>query len=302
MVIWCGPRTARLFGPPSSMEARNIPQIVGSIFASIGSPYGVIYADVARRNSESCLTKVYAYFYTQTDSGHGDATKCAQELIAQGSKLPLMHASLTFLALDEYRENRNPQSKDPLSNAMATAQRAVELEPQSARAYQALFAVFKVRGLRDEARRAGARALELNPFDTDILGDYGALLVSIGELDSGRALLKRANALLGVRPAWMEFYIFLGAQLAGEVDKAARLARTMDVDRSPLMALAVALGASLRGDLPRKKLAIAALNKQAPTFLIDPATEFRKRGFSDEVVNTIVETMRVSKLIKQPAG
>ncbi|MEL6744110.1 MAG: hypothetical protein AAFO68_01390, partial [Pseudomonadota bacterium] len=298
-IIWS---TQRLFGAPNSAEDRSVPQIVGSIFASIGSPYGVIHADVAQRESESCLTKVYAYFYTQSDKKHREARSCAQDLIASGSQLPVIHATLTFLLLDEYREKRNPQSQDPLADAMATAQKAVELAPQSARAHQARFAVFKVRRLRDQARKAGLRAVELNPFDTDILADYGAWLISVGELEAGRALLNRADALLGVRPAWMEFYFFLGAQLAGQVDEAARIARTMDIERSPLLALAAAMGASLRGDLPRKDLALASLNRQAPVFLINPEDQFRRRGYSEDVIKTLVDTMRVSNLLKRPPG
>ncbi|MEO0545768.1 MAG: hypothetical protein AAF035_02360 [Pseudomonadota bacterium] len=298
-IIWS---TQRLFGAPNSAEDRSVPQIVGSIFASIGSPYGVIHADVAQRDSESCLTKVYAYFYTQSDKKHQEARSCAQDLIASGSQLPVIHATLTFLLLDEYREGRNPQSQDPLADAMATAQKAVELAPQSARAHQARFAVFKVRRLRDQARKAGLRAVELNPFDTDILADYGAWLISVGELEAGRALLNRADALLGVRPAWMEFYFFLGAQLAGQVDEAARIARTMDIERSPLLALAAAMGASLRGDLPRKDLALASLNRQAPVFLINPEDQFRRRGYSEDVIKTLVDTMRVSNLLKRPPG
>lgn len=297
-IIWS---TQRLFGPPVAAENRSVPQIVGSIFASIGSPYGVIYADVAQRSSDNCLTKVYAYFYSESDERHRDARACAQKLIDEGSRQPIVHATLTFLLLDEYREKRNPQSSDPLGAAMARAQRAVELSPQSARAHQAHFAVLKVRRLTDQARQAGARAVQLNPFDTDILGDYGAWLISIGDLEEGAALLKRADAMLGVRPAWMEFYLFLSAQLSGEVDEAARIARTLDVNRSPLLALAAAIGASLRGDLPRRQTAIAALNAQAPDFLIDPEAQFRRRGFNDEVTKTIVDTMRLSKLLKQPS-
>ncbi|MEL6946232.1 MAG: hypothetical protein AAFO73_01180 [Pseudomonadota bacterium] len=301
--IWS---TQRLFTAPTEEEPRSVPRIIGSIFSSIGSPYGVIYADIAKRslsaaekptNPSACLALAYAYFYSENDARHKEARDCTKRHIDGGSRLAVFHALNTFLLLDEYREGRNPTSSDPLSQAAEMAAAAVRLAPQSARAHQAQFAVFKVRRLYRQARVSGLKAVELNPYDTDILADYGAWLVSIGDITRGRALLTRADDLLGVRAAWLEFYLYLSARLDGKTTEAARIARTADVSRSPLLALAAALGAADQSDTERKMFAVAALNRQAPRFLADPADEFRRRGFHDRVIDVLVKEIKKAHLI-----
>jgi adenylate cyclase len=54
----------------------------------------------------------------------------------------------------------------------------------------------------DGFRRSGALAVDLNPNNPDILGQYGLRLVYIGDWGGGEALLRKAMALNPAHPVW----------------------------------------------------------------------------------------------------
>ena len=68
-----------------------------------------------------------------------------------------------------------------------------------------------VSGRAAEALAAGKRAVELNPFDSDIPGDLGARYVQSGEAAQGEALLRQAVLANPAPPDWQMFHLFLAA-------------------------------------------------------------------------------------------
>jgi len=137
--------------------------------------------------------------------------------------------------LEEYRSGVNARSDDapPLPRALQAARRAVELKPGSARAHQALADVQFARGDYPLAIEAGERAVALNPYDPNVLADFGGMLVSLGEQERGARLIREAAGALAVRPAWHDFLLFLTAYLAGDSAGAARYAALIAPDNYP---------------------------------------------------------------------
>lgn len=296
-VVWS---SQQLVERPRDLQLRDVPEMLGRAIAPVVSPYGVIFADISTLENPpeglDCIVRGYRYFFTKSDLRHGDARQCAEELVTKGVKHPSIHAMLTFLYLDELREGRNPRERDPLPAALQSAQRAVEISPQSARAHQALAAVYKVQGLRDRARRAIEKAEQLNPFDADIVGDYGAWLISVGELQEGRRKLDRVEDLLEIAPSWMEFYRFLIADQTGDLDKANRIAGLINIERAPLLAMAAAIGAAREGKGERLSVAHAEIRRSAPKVMRHPLDYFLDRGFSSEMARSMVSRLRESGL------
>lgn len=301
-VLWS---MQRLFTEPKTSAERDLPNIVGAALAPVMSPYGVIYNDLRTsahpRPALNCFITTYQYFYSKSDERHLNARDCAERLRDEGSRLPSLYAALTYLYLDEYREDRNPRDRDPLEAAAKTAARAVQLGPLNPRAHQAQFAVHKVRGHRDPARKSGRQAVALNPYDTDIMGDYAAWLISIGDVENGKPLLDRAAALLQARPAWFDFYRFLGAELSQEFKTASDVSAMMDISRSPLLAVAVAIGAHRRGEEDETVRALEELRRVAPAMAEDPKTAFLRRGFDESVAQSIAEKLVEAGLIRTNA-
>lgn len=287
-VIWS---TERAFGEPETVEDRNVPVIAGETFAPVGSPYGVIYADLLAnsdpREPLKCIISGYEYFSNKTEEGHANARSCGEQLVAANAQVPSLLAMLSFIYLDEYRENRNPRERNALAAAEKTALDAIALGPTSARAHQALFAVRKVQGDFRGARAMAETALRLNPYDTDIINDYAAWLISVGDFGKGEELLKRAEQLLGAHPAWVEVYRFLSYELNNDTRRADIVARTFDYKRSPMTAMAVAISASRSGNLERARRALQEIKNIDPDMLTDIKSNMLKRGFAPGVADII---------------
>ena len=296
-VIWS---TERLFERPDTLSGRNVPDIIGRGYSPVASPYGVLYANLSRsasqRNGLSCVIAAYKYFYSKSSEKHAQARACAESMVERGTRLQSVYSVLAFLYLDEFRENRNPRTRDPLKAATQAARRAVELGPQSARAHQALFATHKVQGNRAQARKAAEKAVALNPYDADIIGDYAAWLISIGDIKKGREYLTRVEGMLDARPAWLDFYRFLGAELSREFDSAQDISRMMDMKRSPLLAVAVAIGAHSRGDNLEAQRALKELIRVEPGFQTAPMRHFLNRGFDEKIARGLVERLNLAGL------
>lgn len=292
VVLWS---TQKLFLPPPTDKAHDVPQIAGRILAPLLSPYGVVFNDLrnggADRFALRCFIAAYQYFYSKSDEGHARARDCSEELREGGSNLPTIYAALTYLYLDEHRESRNRRERDPLEAARRMAARAVELGPLSAQAHQAEFAVHKVSGHRAAARKSGRTAVELNPYNTDILSDYAAWLISIGDAQNGREFLEKAVSMLQSKPAWVDFYRFLGAELTQDLDVAAEISLMMDITRSPLLAAAVAIGSHRRGAADETQRALAELKRSEPAMIEDPKSAFMRRGFDESIAELLAEKL-----------
>lgn len=284
------PATSGATPPPTPMLDR-----VGRVVSPLLAPYGALYSDLLQRNDTRpalrCLLLGYRYFNAESDALHARARNCAENLIERGSRLPSLHAMLTFLYLDEHREGRNARRRDPVRAARTVARQAIEYGAQSARAHQALFAVRKVSRQFHAARRSGRRAVALNPFDTDIVGDYAAFLAASGEVGEARALMREIEPLWVAKPPWYAFHEFLAAELAGERDEAVRLAQRLDPRASPLAAMGAAIGAQRRGDRDEVSFALEELLAQEPRFADDPVTYLRARGMRGDVAASVARKL-----------
>jgi tetratricopeptide (TPR) repeat protein len=141
----------------------------------------------------------------------------------------------------------------------------VELDPESARAYEMLFLTLFIRGDLPAAFAAGDRAIERNKYDMRAVGSYGQRLIATGDIDKGMDMLMRAGDEGGVRPAVDEFFLFLGSYLRGDAAAAVFHARqlTSDTFQLGLLARALAFGAAGEHETARAALdRLFALNRE----------------------------------------
>jgi tetratricopeptide (TPR) repeat protein len=177
---------------------------------------------------------------------------------------------------DFYLDRTLPGKPPPLDLALQTAQHAVELKPYSARANEVLFVIRFTRGDTDLAFDIADRALALNPYDSNIVGEYGARLIAVGQVARGTAMLNDAAAHSVVRPGWFDFHLFLAAYLAGDVAAAIRRASVIANDNSLLGLLAGALAAQLAGEPGRARQSIDRLAAINPGWRTAPERQLAK--------------------------
>ena len=118
---------------------------------------------------------------------------CLEQAVAVDAGYSDAWAALAWVYGDEYRYEYNPRPElyDPLDKALEAAQRAVQLDPESALAYHHLCLAHFFLGELDQFRAYAQRALALNPYSAYLLADVGVHLTTCGDWDQGIPLVEK---------------------------------------------------------------------------------------------------------------
>ncbi|TCK30487.1 hypothetical protein EV667_0577 [Ancylobacter aquaticus] len=255
--------------------------LVRDIMAAIAEPYGVIQARARARVTAAggpaiagpygCVLIAYSYWRSYLPAEHDEARDCLEKAVAADRTFALGYALLAELHLDEIRAGAPSRAATPaLNRALAAAEQAVELAPTSAFARRVLMDVHFFRGERAATLAAGASALELNPYDVDILADFGGRLIALGETARGEAMLAQtAHAAPGM-PPWVDYHRVIAAYLRGDVPAAAAAADHLMGEGYAPGLLARALASHLAGEDDEARADVAKLVAIAPGWASEP--------------------------------
>ena len=270
--------------------------IIRNVSAALAQPYGIVQANErakqTRAGSETefrCLIEAHDYWRSYDPQQHARARDCLERTVEANPGFALGHAALAQITLEEHRNGVNLRAGDApaLQRALTAARRAVELKPGSARAHQALAEVQFARGDYPLAIEAGERAVALNPYDPNVLADFGGMLVSLGEQERGARLIREAAGALAVRPAWHDFLLFLTAYLANDPAGAARYAALIAPDNYPPGLMARALVAAQRGEAETARRWLDRLAATQPGWRKNGRAELTKYVRAEAVVDRI---------------
>jgi adenylate cyclase len=205
---------------------------------------------------------------------------------------------LSFLYLDEDRFGFNPKAgaPAPLDRALDAARRAAALDPENARALQALMSTLFFRQDVREALRVGEQALALNPHDTELLAEYGARLAQSGEWARGRGLVERA---LARNPGHSGYYLGILAlcdHMLGNHDQALAEIRRADLDEFSIHHVVAAIIYAEAGLTAQAAEAGARFMRMNPSFLANLDAELAKRNFRPEDKARLVDGLRKAGL------
>jgi tetratricopeptide (TPR) repeat protein len=298
---------ARTFHKPrSDRDGTADDAIVREVAVALAQPYGIIHSrergvqmsSVSGDPRYRCLLDSYEYWRSYSLAQHAQARECLERVTTLDPSFAAGFSALTEITLQEHRRDLNGRAGDPpsLERALRYARRAVELKPDSARAYQALMDTHFARGEAALSLEAGGRAVALNPYNPNILATYGARLVALGDVEKGREYLREAALSGGVRPGWHEFFLFLAAYMLDDRRAAASHAAQIVSDKFALGFLARTLTALQAGKLDVARNCFAKLVALQPGWRDDPL-EQAKKSFPAEAV-----AGRVTRDLAQVAG
>lgn len=298
-VVW-----VREFKPlqgPSNPGSEAELALARSIATTIAQPYGVIFADLRNRTTTSpewrCLSAAYDYWRAPTEAMHATVRDCLEALADEHAGLASAYANVTYFYLEEYRAGYNRRARpSPIERALTAARKAVELAPESARAYQALMDAQFIRGDYGDALAAGHHALARNPYDTDIQADLGARYVARGRYAEGVPLLEQAAANNPAHPPWVDFYLFVAAHMTNNADAARRAASRIVGDDYSLGLVARAIVADADGDVAKARQALERLVVIEPRAAKELRAIFVRRGFSSEIVARLADDLAAAGL------
>jgi TolB-like protein len=267
--------------PTAAQEA-----IVRELAATLIQPFGVIFAHGRAKSLGAgisdpryrCILEAAESFRSFDPAQHLRARQCLERLtlLDPGFAVGFPYLAALYVREHLYRVDAHAADLPPLERALRAARRGVELDPESARAYEMLsFTLFARRDLA-AAFAAGDKAIERNKYDMRSIGGYGQRLVAIGKIDQGMNMLIRAGEEGGIRPAVDQFYLFLGSYLRDDAEAAAFHAGQLTSDTFPLGLLARALVAGATGEHDAARAALDRLVALNPAWHDDPRGELEK--------------------------
>jgi tetratricopeptide (TPR) repeat protein len=260
--------------------------IVRQAAMTIAQPTGVIQARERSRRSSgektdpryACLLDYNAYRQSFDPAAHERVKACLKRAIADDPTFAIGFAALARIYVRQFYTNFGLEEDEsrPLDRALRLAQKAIELNPESAEAYVTIMGVHFARRDFTAARAAGQNAVILNPNDMAVQAEYAFILLRLGEVEKAMPRLREAITA-GYVPSPIIYYgLFAGAYLAGNLDEARRYAEAIATDNFPLGLTAQALVAAKSGHPATAARVIERLYTLQPGWKADPRRELGK--------------------------
>ncbi|MFQ5937253.1 MAG: adenylate/guanylate cyclase domain-containing protein, partial [Acidiferrobacterales bacterium] len=246
--------------------------IIGALTGHTGA---IVMAEVERASRQSPNSVKARDLYYQAlgewPKFNREANARARELLQRSVTLdPQDAAAHALLAWTHWRDVWIGWSDDAEVSknlALETAETAVELDRSNYRGYWALGSALRLYDDYDTAGLQYERAFELNPYDPDLLADWGELLRDSGEFEKAAIQLETALALNPNYPDWYLAVLASTYLFAERYDEAIRTSsRIVHPTTHNRATLAVSLTKS--GRLDAAKAQIAKLLAQDPSYSI----------------------------------
>ncbi|MCC6918794.1 MAG: hypothetical protein IT548_06290 [Alphaproteobacteria bacterium] len=294
----------RVFTAKTLLEMQD--DVAGRIATAVAQPYGAVYEhelDLAGQRPPAmdgygCVMRAYEYWRNLNAADHAKVRDCLEATVAREAGYAAAWYALTFFYLDEYRYGYNVRAGyDPIDRALQAAQRAVSLAATDARAYEALYAAYFFRGDLEGFKRAGADALRLNPYNPEILADFGNRLALSGAWDEGLGLVRKAMTMNPGHPGWYYIPLLLDSYRRGKYQEALSFSERMGMPEFYRTWVMVAMTLGQMGDAQRAAQALARLNALKPDFAGKARDEMRRWGFRDDLVRISIEGLVKAGLV-----
>jgi len=285
-IIWSGaydadPRASNLVDVEATIAAK--------VATAVAQPYGIIFSAAPQpsRSAQSpeiyqCSYRFYRYRTVLDGNAHAQTRECLEQVTARYPDNATDWAMLSYIYLDEdrFQLNRRPGPSSPIERARQAAERAVRIDPENIRALQALMTVLYFSKQPTEALRIGARALQLNPNDTELLAEFGSRVAQSGDWPRGAALIEEALTKNAGHSGYYTGILALAAYMQGDDTRAADLIRRANLRQFSLYHFVAALIFSRLGLQAEAAHCRVEFLKLRPDFFDDFDGELDKRNFN----------------------
>ena len=238
-------------------------EIVGSIASTMGE---AVLEEAARALSAKPRSDFSAYDWTVLAAQHlhrldRDEMQAARDAVDQAlAKRPDLSLALVVLAWTYVTELINgwpPGRDDAYDFCLGITKDLIKQNERYDQGHRLLARLYHMGGRHDEALKHSERALEINPYNSDMMVSYGYSLILNGESEEGLQQIERACRLNPYAPAYYQIYLGLGRFLCGDDEGAVSCLQALS---RPIGASRLFLAASL-ASLDRQAEAAAVVRE-----------------------------------------
>jgi adenylate cyclase len=282
-------------------------EVAGKVASAVAQPYGVISQAESHSQQQPpddldaylCTLRFYAYRADLRVDKHAAARNCLENAVARFPTFATAWAMLSIAYLDEDRFlfNSRTGSSPSLARALEAAHQAVKLDPENARAQQALMLALFFNRQLTESLRVGEEALAQNPNDTELMSEFAIRVAMSGQWRRGEQLLEEA---LARNPGNSDYYhgaLALTAYMQQNDKKALSELRQANLQAFPLYHL---VGAVIFAELEMDAEATRegeTFNRLRPDFPPNVRAELARRNIPPEDQVRIIADMRKLRLL-----
>jgi tetratricopeptide (TPR) repeat protein len=219
--------------------------VARNVATSLAQTYGIIFQADASLHVEnppddwaaySCTLSFYAYRVDLDPKTRSSVRACLEKAVDRFPTYATAWGLLSLIYIDDYRfEFPIDRASSPasLARAFAAARRAVELDPLNIRGRQAEMFVLYFSNEIEAALTVGKRASDINPNDTELMGEYGDRLALSGNWQDGCSLIKEARQRNPGSLGYYETDLALCSYFSGDYPQAAMWIKKSPVPTSP---------------------------------------------------------------------
>ncbi|MEQ8354101.1 MAG: adenylate/guanylate cyclase domain-containing protein [Kiloniellaceae bacterium] len=285
-------------------------EIATKVAAQIGSADAPLFnAEVQRQirrdapdnlQAYECVLLSYWFYETFAPERHRRARACLERALKTDSDYSLGWSRLAFSYIESKKYAIDtPPNWPELSRAAAN--RATDLDPDNPDGYYALAILSQMVGEDSVVfRNFAERAIELNPNDAFVLADLGTWIAYTGAWDRGKELVSRAKALNPNHQSWWDWIWLLHHYLNGEYREARDVALKINLPNNYIIQAALTATYGKMGESAKAAAALSHLLAIRPDFLENPREPYRVRGMQPELIEGLMEGLRLAGLEVPP--
>lgn len=218
-------------------------EIVSQIFSRVAGSYGVIENAETQRATRKRPEQIKAYDlvlrarhamqWDWSPTNLATAKTALTEAVVLDPDNLMANRELAYIEIIEWAFFLD-KSPAPPEEIIASAVKAVQLDPADARARMVAAVAYFLNKQLDLFEHEGLKAIELAPHDAEILVTIGKLLAVSGQWERGVALAEKAHALnADASMGWYHSTITLDRYMKGDYEGALEMVR-QDSDKNSL--------------------------------------------------------------------
>lgn len=275
---------------------------VGKIIGDTASVSGAIYTFLARnglaKGLVDCLIQENAFELEANAKVHESAYRCFEALANSDAKSSIVYSSLSTLTTTGLIWRYAYPLNASLEKAGEFAQRAIQADPSSPRAYNAKAYISNRLGIWTDTVQWTSKAYEMNPYDPQAIASYAYALTFSGDYAKGATVMNQAiKAANGAHAAWWDYGLFASAYMQGDKDLAAKASASFATAApNPLFLTARLIVASEGGNQGLVKDILDQLETNFPTFVADPRATLTNRNYPPDMVEKFIGALRSAGL------